>query len=89
MMRGYTGVYDCSPDFQPAFGKVQALDGLFVGAGFSGHGFKLSPGIGKILSDLVVDGSTDMIDVSPFRIERFAEDDLLLGGEGYANRSLA
>ena len=89
MMRGYTGVYDCSPDFQPAFGKVQALDGLFVGAGFSGHGFKLSPGIGKIISDLVIDGSTDMIDVSPFRIERFAEDDLLLGGEGYSNRSLA
>ena len=89
MMRGYTGVYDCSPDFQPAFGKTEALDGLFVGAGVRGQGFKLSPGIGKILSDLVVDGSTDMIDVSPFRVERFAEDDLLLGGEGYANRSLA
>ncbi|NQW19785.1 MAG: FAD-binding oxidoreductase [Chloroflexi bacterium] len=87
-MRGYTGVYDCSPDFQPAFGKVQALDGLFVGAGFSGHGFKLSPGIGKIMSDLVVDGSTDMIDVHPFRIERFAEGDLLAAGEGY-NRSLS
>lgn len=88
-MQGYTGVYDCSPDFQPAFGKVQALDGLFVGAGFSGHGFKLSPGIGKIMSDLVIDGHTEMIDVHPFRIERFAENDLLLGGEGYSNRSLA
>jgi len=88
-MQGYTGVYDCSPDFQPAFGKVQALDGLFVGAGFSGHGFKLSPGIGMIMSDLVVDGHTEMIDVHPFRIERFAENDLLLGGEGYSNRSLA
>ncbi|MGY8879886.1 MAG: NAD(P)/FAD-dependent oxidoreductase, partial [Dehalococcoidia bacterium] len=72
-MQGYTGVYDCSPDFQPAFGRVQAVDGLFVGAGFSGHGFKLSPGIGKIMSDLVVDGTTDMIDVHPFRVERFAE----------------
>jgi len=88
-MQGYTGVYDCSPDFQPAFGRVQAVDGLFVGAGFSGHGFKLSPGIGKIMSDLVVDGATDMIDVHPFRVERFAENDLLLGGEGYSNRSLA
>jgi glycine/D-amino acid oxidase-like deaminating enzyme len=88
-MQGYTGVYDCSPDFQPAFGKVQAIDGLFVGAGFSGHGFKLSPGIGKIMSDLVVDGATDLIDVHPFRVERFAENDLLLRGEGYSNRSLA
>jgi sarcosine oxidase subunit beta len=87
-MQGYTGVYDCSPDFQPAFGRVQAVDGLFVGAGFSGHGFKLSPGIGKIMSDLVVDGTTDMIDVHPFRVERFAENDLLLGGERYSNRSL-
>ncbi|MDP6667873.1 MAG: FAD-binding oxidoreductase [Dehalococcoidia bacterium] len=89
LVRGYTGVYDCSPDYQPAFGRVQALDGLFIGAGFSGHGFKLSPGIGKILSDLVVDGSTDMIDVRPFRVERFAEGDPLTEGEGYANRSLA
>ena len=89
LKRGYTGVYDCSPDFQPAFGRVQALDGLFVGAGFSGHGFKLSPGIGKILSDLVVDGSTDLIDIDPFRIERFAEGDLLTQSEGYANRTLS
>jgi sarcosine oxidase subunit beta len=89
MIRGYTGVYDCSPDFQPVFGRVQALDGLFVGAGFSGHGFKLSPGIGKILSDLVLDGSTDMIDIAPFRVERFAEGDLLTEGQGYTNRSLA
>ena len=88
-MQGYTGVYDCSPDFQPAFGRVQAVDGLFVGAGFSGHGFKLSPGIGKIMSDLVVDGATDMIDIHPFRVERFAENDLLLGGKGYSNRSLS
>lgn len=89
LLRGYTGVYDCSPDFMPAFGRVQALDGLFVGAGFSGHGFKLSPGIGKILSDLVIDGATDLIDVHPFRVERFAEGDLLNAEDGYMNRSLA
>ena len=69
--------------------RVQALDGLFVGAGFSGHGFKLSPGVGKILSDLVIDGSTDLIDVQPFRVERFAEGDLLGAEDGYMNRSLA
>ncbi len=87
--RGYTGVYDCTPDFQPVFGRVHAVDGLFMGAGFSGHGFKLSPGIGKIMSELVLDGSTEMIDITPFRVERFAEDDLLTAGEGYENRSLA
>jgi len=89
LKRAYTGVYDCSPDFQPVFGRVQAVDGLFVGAGFSGHGFKLSPGVGKILSDLVIDGTTDMIDIAPFRVERFAEGDLLTEGEGNENRSLA
>ncbi len=89
LMRGYTGVYDCSPDFQPVFGRVQALDGLFVGAGFSGHGFKLSPGVGRILSDLVIDGVTDMIDVEPFRVERFTEGDELTTDKGYANRSLS
>jgi hypothetical protein len=41
------------------------------------------------MSDLILDGSTDMIDIHPFRVERFAENDLLLHGEGYNNRSLS
>ena len=56
-----------------------ALDGLFVAAGFSGHGFKIAPAVGRLVADLVVDGhSADpRIPESDFRLSRFAEDDLL------------
>ena len=45
LREGYTGVYDCTPDFQPALGPVQAVPGLYIAAGYSGHGFKLSPAV--------------------------------------------
>ena len=55
------------------------LDGLVVAAGFSGHGFKISPAVGRLVADLVVDGhSADpRIPESDFRLSRFAENDLL------------
>lgn len=89
LRRGYTGVYDCTPDFQPALGPVAAVPGLFIAAGFSGHGFKLSPAAGRILSDLIVDSATTVADVSMFRIERFAAGKLITAGGVYASRSLA
>jgi len=87
--RGYTGIYDCTPDFQPALGAVTAVPGLHVAAGFSGHGFKLSPAVGRILADVVIDGSTSVADVGLLRVERFAEGDLVQPDVAYAGRSLA
>ncbi|MCH8818307.1 MAG: FAD-binding oxidoreductase [Chloroflexi bacterium] len=87
--RGYTGVYDTTPDFQPALGAVKAVPGLYVAAGFSGHGFKLSPAVGRMLSDVVLDGDTQVADISMFRVERFAEGKLVAAPEGYGTRSLA
>ncbi len=55
------------------------LDGLFVAAGFSGHGFKIAPAVGRLVADLVVDGRSGdpRIPETDFRLSRFAEDDLL------------
>ena len=89
LQRGYTGIYDCTPDFQPALGAVAAVPGLYVAAGFSGHGFKLSPSVGRILGDLILDGATALVDVGLLRIERFAEGDLVQPDVAYAGRSLA
>jgi sarcosine oxidase/L-pipecolate oxidase len=44
---------------------------VVLGVGFSGHGFKMAPIIGKILSELVVDGETNEVDLKHFRIGRF------------------
>ena len=55
------------------------IDGLVVAAGFSGHGFKIAPAVGRLIADLVVDGrSADpRIPETDFRLSRFAEGDLL------------
>jgi len=73
IMRGVTGVYDVTPDSRPLLGEVPGISGLYVCAGFSGMGFKISPAIGLVMSELVLDGSGKTIDISPFRPSRFAE----------------
>ena len=49
---GWGGVYDVTPDSYPIVDRV-GPDGLFVAVGFSGHGFKLSPEVGRLLAEYV------------------------------------
>ncbi|WP_338836867.1 FAD-binding oxidoreductase [Gordonia polyisoprenivorans] len=74
----YAGCYDVTPDWNPII-STGPLDGLVIAAGFSGHGFKISPAVGRLVADLVVDGSSNdpRIPESDFRLSRFAEGDLL------------
>ncbi len=73
VMRGVTGVYDMTPDSRPLLGEIPGIGGLYVCAGFSGMGFKISPAIGLVMSELVLDGKARTVDVSAFRASRFAE----------------
>jgi glycine/D-amino acid oxidase-like deaminating enzyme len=73
VMRGVTGVYDMTPDSRPLLGEVPGVSGLHVCAGFSGMGFKISPAIGLVMSELVLDGQASAVDISAFRPSRFAE----------------
>ncbi len=75
---GYASLYDVSPDWQPILGAVDKVAGLFVAAGFSGHGFKLSPALGEVLAGLIC-GESPSIDISMFRLSRFAEGQLIRG----------
>ena len=72
VMRGVTGVYDMTPDSRPLLGEIPGIDGLYLCAGFSGMGFKISPAIGLVMSELVLDGEGRTVDISPFRPDRFA-----------------
>lgn len=63
------GVYDVTPDHQPALGPV--ADGLFVAAGFSGHGFMISPAVARVIADAVEGRRDPVLDV--LGPERFAE----------------
>jgi sarcosine oxidase subunit beta len=74
VMRGVTGVYDMTPDSRPILGEIPGINGLYVCAGFSGMGFKISPAIGLVMSELLLDGRSKTVDISAFRPGRFAED---------------
>jgi sarcosine oxidase, subunit beta len=73
IMRGITGVYDVSPDYRPLLGEIRGVRGLYVVAGFSGMGFKISPAIGLVMAELLLDGEGKTVDISAFRPSRFEE----------------
>lgn len=77
----WTGVYDVTPDWNPVLGRVPGLDGLVVAFGFSGHGFKLSPAVGRVLAQEVLGLPTDVA-LAPYSIERFRTGRLLSGRYG-------
>jgi sarcosine oxidase subunit beta len=53
------GEYDVTPDHQPILGRVG--DGLYVAAGFSGHGFMIAPAVARIVADAVTGAPGDEI----------------------------
>ena len=77
----WTGVYDVTPDWNPVLGRVPDLPGLVVAYGFSGHGFKLSPAVGRVLAQEVLGLPTD-VSLAPYAHGRFRSGKLLLGRYG-------
>lgn len=73
VMRGVTGVYDMTPDSRPLLGELPGVKGVHICAGFSGMGFKISPAIGVVMSELLLDGKAKSVDISSFRPGRFTE----------------
>ena len=59
---------------------------LTLAYGFSGHGFKLAPAVGRVLAQSALGMKTD-VDIAPYRLARFAEDDLLIGAYGVGSIS--
>jgi len=73
---GYAGLYTTTPDSHPVMDRVEGIDGLYICTGFSGHGFKLSPMVGVLMAELMLEGQATSIDISPLRMSRFREGDL-------------
>jgi sarcosine oxidase, subunit beta len=71
--RAWAGLYEMTPDHHPILGEVPEVPGFFLANGFSGHGVMHAPATGKILSDLILAGKTELIDASLLSIRRFAE----------------
>src|SRR6516164_9317043 len=72
---GYGALYAITPDWHPILDKLPGLDGAYCAVGFSGHGFKMSPIVGQLMAELVVDGQAKTLDIAPLRLGRFEEKD--------------
>ena len=66
------GMIDVMPDAIPVISPVETLPGFFIATGFSGHGFGIGPGAGKLVADMVV-GDPTLVDPAPFRLSRFTD----------------
>jgi sarcosine oxidase subunit beta len=64
------GFYDVTPDNQPVVGPLPGLPGLWLAAGFSGHGFMLAPAISQAVANLLVDRTSHPL-FEQFGLERF------------------
>lgn len=65
------GMIDATPDGIPVISPVAQIPGLFLSTGYSGHGFGIGPGAGRLTADLVT-GHAPLVDPTPFRLDRFA-----------------
>jgi glycine/D-amino acid oxidase-like deaminating enzyme len=73
-LRGqYCGIYSVTPDHDFVIDRV-GPEGCYVGCGFSGHGFKHGPAVGKMLTELLATGDTDLVDAEYFSLDRFKDD---------------
>ncbi len=66
------GMIDVMPDAIPVISAVDSLPGFFIATGFSGHGFGIGPGAGRLVADLA-SGTPPLVDPAPFRLSRFTD----------------
>ena len=68
----WAGMIDITPDAIPVISPVDAIPGFFLATGFSGHGFGIGPGAGRLAADMLV-GETPLVDPTPFRYSRMID----------------
>jgi sarcosine oxidase subunit beta len=71
-MAGWAGLYEVTPDAHPIYGLTD-IQGFYIVGGFSGHGFMHGPISGKLMAEIILEGSSSTIDVSELDLNRFTE----------------
>ena len=70
--RAWGAFVDCTPDAVPVISGVDAIGGLYLAAGCSGHGFGTGPGIGYLVSQMIAN-DTPAVDPAHFRLSRLVD----------------
>ena len=68
----WAGMIDATPDAIPVISGVDSLPGFYIATGFSGHGFGIGPGAGRLMADIVT-GHSPIVDPAAFRFSRFTD----------------
>src|SRR4029077_19523193 len=68
---GFGALYAITPDWHPIIDKVPGLEGAYLAVGFSGHGFKMSPIVGQLMAEMIVDGQIKTLDAAPLPLAPF------------------
>lgn len=74
---GLAGLYEVTPDAHPIISGVPGVEGYYVVAGFSGHGFMHGPIAGKLMAEIILDGAAHTVDVSMLDYGRFGDGRLI------------
>ncbi|MCZ6501335.1 MAG: FAD-binding oxidoreductase [Gammaproteobacteria bacterium] len=77
----WAGMIDVTPDVVPVMDEVAAYPGFYMATGFSGHGFGIGPGVGKVMANMVL-GRQATYDLDRFRLSRFSDGTNMVPGPG-------
>jgi glycine/D-amino acid oxidase-like deaminating enzyme len=72
LVETWSGMIDALPDVVPVLDQAESIEGLWISTGFSGHGFGIGPGAGKIMANLIQGNQVDY-DLNRFRLARFSD----------------
>jgi len=72
---------DVTPDVVPVMDEIAAYPGLYLATGFSGHGFGIGPGAGRVMADMVM-GRPAVHDLTRFKFSRFTDGSRMRPGPG-------
>jgi sarcosine oxidase subunit beta len=72
---GYGALYAITPDWHPILDRCAVREGIYCAVGFSGHGFKMSPIVGQLMAELIIDGRATTLDITPLRLARYEQNE--------------
>ena len=81
---GFAALYAITPDWHPIIDELVEGSGLYICAGFSGHGFKLGPAVGLMTADMITGEETPGMDRRLFSRTRYDEGKAVRGQYEYS-----